>query len=414
MRSPVAVPTLLALSLLVASPFTAPPAAAQDVAPGTKFEIRPDALPKPYATDAVANSSETVARTEAMRPQVPKGMTATLFASGLSGPREILVLPDRSILVSEPEAGRISRLVAPNPPARARAMPFLTGLDQPYGMTLRRDALTIADLDGLWRVPYAPGDAKAQAKPQRITPDGAFDGGNGHHSRNVIWDPASDRFFVAIGSRSNIAEEAAPRATIQVFAADGSGGRTYASGLRNPVGLALQPGTGKLYTVVNERDGLGNGLVPDYLTAVQENGFYGWPYSYLGQNPQPDLADKKPDLVKAAIVPDLLFESHSAPLDLVFYDGSMFPDWRGDALVTLHGSWNRADPIGYMVVRVPFRDGKPRGGYEALATGFRVNKGDGAAQVWGRPAGIAVLPDGSILVSDDEGGTLWRIAKSAN
>jgi glucose/arabinose dehydrogenase len=412
MRSSVAVPALLALSLLVAGPLSAPPAAAQDVAPGTAFEIRPDALPRPYATDAVANSSETVARTDAMRPQVPKGMTATLFASGLSGPREILVLPDRSILVSEPEAGRISRLVAPNPPARARAMPFLTGLDQPYGMTLRRDALYIADLDGLWRVPYAPGDAKAQAKPQRITPDGAFDGGNGHRSRNVIWDPASDRFFIAIGSRGNIAEEAPPRATIQVFAADGSGGRTYASGLRNPIGLALQPGTGRLYTVVNERDGLGNGLVPDYLTAVRENGFYGWPYSYLGQNPQPDLADKKPDLVKAAIVPDLLFESHSAPLDLVFYDGPMFPDWHGDALVTLHGSWNRADPIGYMVVRVPFRDGKPVGGYEALATGFRVNKGDGAAQVWGRPAGITVLPDGSILVSDDEGGTLWRIAKA--
>ncbi|MGO4127221.1 sorbosone dehydrogenase family protein [Inquilinus sp. YAF38] len=399
---------------LLAIPLITLPAAAQDIAPGTKFEVRPDALPRPYATDAVANSSETVARTDAMRPQVPKGMTATLFATGLSGPREMLVLPDRSILVSEPGAGRISRLVAPNPPARAGAMPFLTGLDQPYGMALRRDALYVADLDGLWRVPYAPGDAKAQARPQRITSDGAFDGGNGHHSRNLIWDPASDRFFVAIGSRSNIAEEPAPRATIQVFAADGSGGRTYASGLRNPVGLALQPGTGLLYTVVNERDGLGNGLVPDYLTVVQEGGFYGWPYAYLGRNPQPDLADKKPDLVRQAIVPDLLFESHSAPLDVVFYDGSMFPDWRGDALVTLHGSWNRADPIGYMVVRVPFRDGKPVGGYEALATGFRVNRGDGAAQVWGRPAGIAVLPDGAILVSDDEGGTIWRIAKASN
>ena len=409
MRSPV--PALLALSLLVAGALAARPAAAQDVAPGTRFQVRLDALPKPYATDAVANGSETVARTEAMRPQVPPGMTATLYASGLSGPRQMLVLPDRSVLVSEPSAGRISRLVAPSPPARARAMPFLTGLDEPYGMTLRRDALVVADLKGLWRVPHTPGDARAQAKPQRITPKGAFDGGGGHRSRNVIWDPASDRFFVAIGSRSNIAEEPAPRATIQVFAADGSGGRTYASGLRNPVGLALQPGTGRLYTVVNERDGLGDGLVPDYLTAVQDGGFYGWPYSYLGRNPQPGLADRKPELVKAAIVPDLLFESHSAPLDLVFYDGPMFPDWRGDALVTLHGSWNRADPIGYMVVRVPFRDGRPQGYYEALATGFRLNRGGGPARVWGRPAGLAVLPDGSILVSDDEGGTIWRIAK---
>ena len=359
----------------------------------------------------MADGSETVARTDAMRPQVPKGMTATLFASGLSGPREMLVLPDRSILVSEPSAGRISRLVAPNPPARARAMPFLTGLDQPYGLALRRDALYVADLDGLWRVPYAAGDAKAQAKPQRITPDGAFGGGNGHHSRNVIWDPASDRFSSPSAAAATSPRSAAARHHPGLRCRR-LGGRTYASGLRNPIGLALQPGTGRLYTVVNERDGLGNGLVPDYLTAVQEDGFYGWPYSYLGRNPQPDLADKKPDLVKQAIVPDLLFESHSAPLDLVFYDGSMFPDWRGDALVTLHGSWNRADPIGYMVVRVPFRDGKPVGGYEALATGFRVNRGDGAAQVWGRPAGIAVLSDGSILVSDDEGGTIWRIAKS--
>jgi len=408
MRSPFAAAVMLA-----AIPFLALPALAQDIAPGTRFEVRPDALPKPYATDAVANSSETVARTDAMRPQVPKGLTATLFADGLSGPRELFVLPDGSVLVSEPEAGRITRLVAAAGGGKAQAAPFVTGLDQPYGMALRQDALTIADLDGLWRVPYASGDAKAQAKPQRITPDGAFDGGRGHSSRNVLWDPASDRFFVAIGSRSNIAEEAAPRATIQVFAADGSGGRTYASGLRNPVAMALQPGTGKLYTVVNERDGLGNGLVPDYLTSVQEGGFYGWPYSYIGHNPQPDLAAKRPDLVQKAIVPDLLFESHSAPLDLVFYEGAMFPDWRGDALVTLHGSWNRADPIGYMVARVPFRDGKPQGGYEALATGFRLNRGDDAAQVWGRPAGITTLPDGSILVSDDEGGTIWRIAKGS-
>ncbi|HSV29279.1 MAG TPA: PQQ-dependent sugar dehydrogenase, partial [Candidatus Omnitrophota bacterium] len=190
--------------------------------------------------------------------------------------------------------------------------------------------------------------------------------------------------------------------TIREFRMDGSGGRTFAAGLRNPVGIAFRPGSEELWAVVNERDGLGDELVPDYLTHVQEGGFYGWPYAYLGPNPQPGFADRAPAKVRATLVPDLLFQSHSAPLGLAF--------WHGDAYVGLHGSWNRSDPVGYFVARVPFRDGKPVGHYEAFATGFVVDV-SGAARVWGRPVGVAVGPDDALYVSDDTGGTVWRITR---
>jgi glucose/arabinose dehydrogenase len=206
-----------------------------------------------------------------------------------------------------------------------------------------------------------------------------------------------------------VAEEEPPRATIRVFAADGSGGRTFASGLRNPVGIAIRPGSDELWAVVNERDGLGDGLVPDYLARVREGAFHGWPYAYAGPNPDPDFGAKRPDLVAATVVPDVLFESHSAPLGLVFYEGAQFPDeYRGDAFVALHGSWNRSRPTGYKVVRVPFEDGRPVGGYENFAVGFWI-EGEETARVWGRPAGLALGGDGSLLVADDAGGTVWRI-----
>jgi glucose/arabinose dehydrogenase len=197
---------------------------------------------------------------------------------------------------------------------------------------------------------------------------------------------------------------------VQEFKADGSGQRTFAAGLRNPVGIAFYPGTSDLYVVVNERDGLGDGLVPDYLTRVQEGGFYGWPYAYIGRNPQPDYAERRPDLVQKTLVPDLLFESHSAPLGLVFYDGAQFPAvFRGGAFVALHGSWNAGKPTGYKVVFVPFRDKRPVGHYENFAVGFWA-AGQQRAQVWGRPAGLAVAADGSLLIADDVGQTIWRVS----
>jgi glucose/arabinose dehydrogenase len=196
---------------------------------------------------------------------------------------------------------------------------------------------------------------------------------------------------------------------VQRFAADDGGQATFAAGLRNPVGIAFYPGTTELYVVVNERDGLGDGLVPDYLTRLAPGGFYGWPHAYLGANPDPDFGPRRPDLVAATLVPDVLFQSHSAPLGLVFYDARQFPQsYRGDAFVALHGSWNAAQPTGYKVVRVPFKNGRPIGGYENFATGFWA-RGKTSARVWGRPAGLAVAADGSLLIADDVGQVVWRV-----
>ncbi|MBY0431320.1 MAG: PQQ-dependent sugar dehydrogenase, partial [Rhodospirillales bacterium] len=251
---------------------------------------------------------------------------------------------------------------------------------------------------------------EAVAKPERVTPPGALGKDDGHWTRNIVFHPDGSRFYVAVGSRGNIGEEAPPRATIQEFRADGSGQRSFATGLRNPVGIDFRPGTAELWSVVNERDGLGDGLVPDYFTHVREGGFYGWPYAYIGPHPQPDLGGKRPDLVARSIIPDILFRSHSAPLGMTFYRGESFPpDYRDDAFVALHGSWNAAEPRGYMVVRVPFRDSRPAGWYEPFASGFRTG-GKDRARVWGRPVGLAVAKDGSLLVADDEGQTIWRIS----
>jgi glucose/arabinose dehydrogenase len=216
--------------------------------------------------------------------------------------------------------------------------------------------------------------------------------------------------FVGVGSSGNIGVEPEVKATIQRFDADGASQTTVVSGARNPTGLAFNPSTGDLWAVVQERDGLGDRLVPDFLIRVQQGAFYGWPYAYIGQHPQPGFAHLKPDKVKASRVPDLLFESHSSAMDIVFYDGDQFPaEYKGDAFVALKGSWNRSEPTGYKVVRVPFKDGKPQGFYQNFVTGFWVS-GQSRAEVWGRPAALAVAKDGALLIADDTGGTTWRIA----
>jgi glucose/arabinose dehydrogenase len=279
-------------------------------------------------------------------------------------------------------------------------------------MAFQGDMLYVADLRGVWRLPYRAGDRQASAAPQPVTPPGALGSASGHRTRILAFDADGQHFYVADGSASNIAEEAPPRATIQIFNLDGSGGRTFASGTRNPVGTQIHPATKRLWAVVNERDGLGDGLVPDYLAEMSDGVFYGWPYSYIGKHPQPGF-EGRPEAAKAR-VPDLLFRSHSAPLGLVFVSAPQWPErYRGGALVALHGSWNSANPTGYFVAFVPFRDGRPTGGYEPFATGFRLDGGSGTspgtARVWGRPVGLAFLPDGSLMVSDDAGNTVWRV-----
>lgn len=386
-----------------------------EVAPGTRFEVRPGDLPAPYATPSVGNGSRLIERPAGVLPRVPEGFAVNIFAEGFAAPRWLAVAPGGEVFLTEPSEGRVSLLRDDDGDGVADFIaPFAEGFRRPHGLAVRPGALYVADLRAVWRLAYEPGDRTPRGAPEPITPPGALGRGGGHWTRNLAFAPDGGRFFVAIGSAGNIAEEAAPRATVRVFEADssggGSGGRSFATGLRNPVGIAFYPGSERLFVVVNERDGLGDELVPDYLTGVAEGDFLGWPYAYTGRNPQPGFAELRPDLVARSKAPDLLFRSHSAPLGLVFYDGASFPAaYRGDAFVALRGSWNAATPRGYMVVRVPFERGRPAGGYEAFMTGFW-HGGATTAEVWGRPAGLAVAADGSLLVADDSGGVIWRVS----
>ena len=381
-----------------------------DEQPGQRFEVRPADMPRPYASSSAGNGPAIVARAAGASLRVPEGFAVNAFATGLRHARWLAVAPNGDVFLAEPSAGRITVLRDGDGDGVAELVSnFGWGFDRPHGMAFAGDYLYVADLEGIWRARYAPGDVRARTAATRITPAGAFGRGGGHWTRNLVISPDKMRIFVAIGSRGNIDVEPAPRATVQEFSLDGTRQHTFASGLRNPVGIAFYPGTEDLYVVVNERDGLGDGLVPDYLTRVVRDGFYGWPYSYIGGHPQPGFAGRRPDLVARALVPDVLFQSHSAPLGLVFYDGDQFPsEYRGDAFVALHGSWNASRPTGYKIVRVPFRETRPVGGYENFATGFWIAGAD-RAQVWGRPAGLAVAKDGSLLIADDVSNTIWRV-----
>ncbi len=340
---------------------------------------------------------------------VPDGFSVNIFAEGLSHARWLTVADDGTVFVAESRAGIVTMLrdLDRDGVADSRSV-FASGLSFPHGLALRDGFLYVADVNRVRRFGYSLMRDEPTAPAEPVTVSGAFGGTNGHVTRGLVFD--GDRFFVPVGSASNVDIEAPPRATVQVFDLDGRNQATFASGLRNPVGIAVHPDTGELYVVVAERDGMGDGLVPDFFTRIREGEFFGWPYAYIGANPQPGLGELRPDLVAKSREPDVLFQAHSTPLGLTFYDGDSFPAaYRGDAFVALRGSFNAAEPTGYMVVRVPFEDGRPKGYYEAFATGFWVS-GENTADVIGRPVGLAVAPDGSLLVADDTGNRIWRIS----
>lgn len=363
---------------------------------------------------------------------MPPGFTATPFVTGLTNPRRLLVLPNGDVLVAEQSAGYLTLLRAGNDDGPARWIDrHVEDLNKPYGLAGQDGNVLVADQDGIWRVPHVLGALRAGRSVQQraeevplesrkpvpgaygaemITKEGVFGIAQGHQNRHLAIDPKSGALFVGVGSSGNLGVEPEPKATIQRFDKDGSNQTTFASGTRNPTALAFHPDTGDLYAVVQERDGLGDRLVPDYMIRVQQGGFYGWPYAYIGNHRQPGFDKLAPDKVDATVTPDLLFEPHSSVLDLVFYTGDQFPpEYKGSAFVALKGSWNRSEPTGYKVVRVPFRNGRPEGYYENFATGFWAS-GNQRAEVWGRPAALAVAKDGSLLVADDTGGTIWRIS----
>jgi glucose/arabinose dehydrogenase len=397
--------------LLLAPPAVADQHEVADQKIGAHFEIRPADLPAPAEDTSVGNSSETVPRPAGALPQVPPGFEVSVFAEGFAHARNLLVLPNGDVLLAEIRRGWAQALRDETGAGKAtKRFTFASGLNQPHGLAFHDGYVYVADVRGVWRYRWNAEDGTA-GPVEQVTPNGALGQfNNGHPTRNIAFAPDGKHFYVSVGSTGNVDEEPAPFAAIKEFDADGSNGKIFASGLRNPVDLHFYPGSYTLWTVVNERDGLGDGLVPDYLTSVQENGFYGWPYAYIGQHKQPGpLGEKHPELAARAIVPDLLLQSHSAPLGLDFYEGGQFPaEYRGDAFVALHGSWNSSAPTGYKIVRVRFKDGRPVGGYENFMTGFWLPDTN-PAQVWGRPVGLATAKDGSLLVADDVGQRIWRI-----
>jgi glucose/arabinose dehydrogenase len=342
------------------------------------------------------------------------------------------VLPNGDVIVAEQKPGYLTLLRDADSDGRAEwVQRHAEGFTGPYGLAWRDDHILVTDQEGIWKVPHKLGDVRggygeqkpiAEVPPDRRKPDpraygqelitakGVFGLIEGHANRHLAVDPRTGALFVGVGSAGNIGVEPEVKASIQRFDPDGKEQSTFASGMRNPTGLAFHPETGDLYAVVQERDGLGDRLVPDYLTRAENGAFYGWPYAYIGQNRQPGFANRAPEKVEATVMPDLLFEAHSSAMDLVFYDKEQFPDeYRGDAFVALKGSWNRSDPTGYKVVRVPFKEGRPEGWYENFVTGFWVS-GDERAEVWGRPAALAIAQDGSLLIADDTAGTVWKVS----
>ena len=379
--------------------------------PGDRIDMRKVQLAKPYATPSVVNSARQKRRPDNLLPNAPRGFRVRRFADGLITPRNMAIAENGDVLVVETSRGRVTVLrdLDRNGTADERHH-IANGLLTPNGIVYRPPYLYVSDLQAIWRYQYKPGRNAVDGRARQITKDGALGGPEGHWTRNLAIDEKGEHFYVAIGSRTNVAEEAEPRATIQRFDPGGQNQTTFASGLRNPVGLAFQPGTDDLYTVVNERDGLGDDLVPDYLTKVEQGDFFGWPYAYLGQHPDPTFGDKRPELVAATKTPDVQFRSHSAPVGMAFYTGGQFPEqYVGDAFVALRGSWNSSEPRGYAVARVLFQDNKPTGVYELFLTGF-IAESHPRPVVYGRPTGIVVAWDGSLLVSDETAGIIWRIS----
>jgi glucose/arabinose dehydrogenase len=385
-------------------------------APGKTRKITVADLPQPYATASAGNAPKVVPRPADAWPKTLPGFKVDIYAQDLKHPRLMRTAPNGDVFVSETRAGQITvfhGMTADGKPGSQHV--FATGLNEPFGIAFyppgpNPQYVYVGNTDEVVRFKYNNGDLSVQGKPEHIA---SLPHGDGHSTRDVAFSPDGKRLYASVGSGSNVDDpDTHPaehyRANILVMNPDGSGLKVYASGIRNPVGLAVDPASGEVWTSVNERDGLGDNLVPDYITHVQEGGFYGWPWWYMGNHQDPRHAGKHPELGPKAIVPDVLLNPHNASLQLTIYDGTQFPaEYRGDIFASEHGSWNRSARGGYEVIRVPRHGGtRASGEYEDFLTGFVLPTG----QAWGRPVGITVAPDGSLLVSDDGSNTIWRVS----
>jgi glucose/arabinose dehydrogenase len=338
---------------------------------------------------------------------VPAGFRVNIFAASFKRPRLLTVAPNGDIFLADTGAGEIIVMRDPQHTGAAQQREvFVSGMRRPFGIAFREDYVYVGNMNEVVRFRYDPKTSKRLGEKEHLLdlPSG------GHDTRAVAFSADGKHLFVAVGSGSNIDTGEDPRrAAVTICDPDGKNARLYATGLRNPVGLALEPVTGEVWTTVNERDELGDDLPPDYFTSLKDGGFYGWPYSYIGSNVDPRVKPQKPELVARAIIPDVLLGAHVAPLQFAFYTGKQFPEsYRGGAFIAEHGSWNRAARSGYEVTFVAFKDGKPSADPVPFMTGLVPNPSE--SDVYGRPVGVTVAPDGSLLVSDDGAAVIYRIS----
>jgi glucose/arabinose dehydrogenase len=377
------------------------------------YDIKVADLPPPQVLQGPLNRSKVIPRPEGAQLNVPAGFEAAVFhETDLQEPRWLVLAPNGDVFVAESRAGRISILRDANQDGKVdEKFVFATGLSQPFGMAFWKEYFYVGNTDGVVRFKYKAGQTKAEGEPEKIA-DLPGKGYNQHWTRNLTFTPDGKKLLVTVGSQSNVDVEADPRrAAISEYNPDGTAHRILASGVRNPIGLAFNPTTKQLWAAVQERDLIGEDLVPDYVTSIRDGAFYGWPYSYIGPNEDPRRKGERPDLVQKAVVPDVLIQAHSAVLGLVFYEGRQFPaEYRGDAFVALHGSWNRSKRTGYKIVRIRFKNGKPVGGYDDFLTGWMM--AEDKSEVWGRPVGLVVARDGSLLIADDAASKIWRVTYS--
>ncbi len=402
--------------------------------PGKRRLITPSDLPAPNPAESARNQVRTVARIETQKPSVPKGFEVNLFASGLASPRLLRVAPNGDVFAAESNTGRII-VLRPNGEQASKPAVFADGLLGPFGIAFyppgpNPEWVYVGDSDSVVRYPYGNGDLQARSPAEIIVqrlPVG------GHRTRDVVFSPDGKIMYVSVGSASNVGNwmgklsgaelqkwqsdhalgaawgNETERADVLAFDPLGKNKRIFATGIRNCVGMAIDPSNGTLWCSTNERDALGDNLPPDYITRVREGAFYGWPWYYIGANQDPRHKDERPDLKDKITIPDVLIQAHSASLELTFYEATQFPvDYRGNIFAAEHGSWNRGKRTGYKVIRIIVKDGVPTGEYEDFVTGFVVSD----AEVWGRPVGVAVDKDGALLVSEDASGTVWRISYS--
>jgi glucose/arabinose dehydrogenase len=407
--------------------------------PGVRRLIRPEDMPKPYVTKSASNGAGVAERPQGAEPKLPPGFSAEMIVSGIDNPRVVRIAPNGDLFVADSKANqiRIYRLAEDSAKPVEKAI-FAGDLHQPYGIAFYPQGdepkwVYVANSDSVVRFPYQTGDLKASGDPETIVGNIPS---NHHWTRDIAFSHDDKTLYLSVGSGSNVAETMAKkprggldawakskplgaawgredgRAVVMAFDPDGKNRRVVATGLRNCAGMAVQPATGALWCVVNERDGLGDNVPFEYATSVKEGAFYGWPWYYIGNHEDPRHRGERPDLAGKADIPDVMMQAHSAPLNIAFYDGKPasaghgFPaEYRGDAFVALHGSWNRGDRTGYKVVRLKFKDGKPTGEYEDFMTGFVLSNDE----VWGRPVGVAMTRDGALIVTEDGNGTIWRV-----